>query len=91
MVQMTGHFVSVGYGNAVNVHQLAALIDYNGATARNTLRTAKDAKKWVDLTGGHKCRSLAVLEDGRVAALGLSADTILRRVSDSTTSDNDSQ
>lgn len=91
MVRSMARFIGVGYGNSINVNQVSALLNYNGATARNTLRAAKDAKRWIDLTGGHKCRSLVILDDGHVAALGLSSDTILRRISDGITSDNDFQ
>lgn len=78
---MGTYFVSVGYGNSVNVAQLTALMDYSGATSRNVLRAAKAAKCWIDLSSGHRCRCLAILADGRVAALGLSSDTVLRRIS----------
>lgn len=84
MDQIKPHFVCVGYGNAVNVTQMTALMDYSGATSRNTLHAAKAAKCWIDLSSGHRCRCLAILADGRVAALGLSSATILRRISGAT-------
>jgi regulator of extracellular matrix RemA (YlzA/DUF370 family) len=71
--------VRVGYGNYVPRERVTAVLSPVPAPVQRLVRHAKDEKLVIDMTAGRRTRSVAIMDDGTVALLGLTTRELGKR------------
>lgn len=77
-----GKFISVGYGNVVNIDKVVGIISPEAAPVKRLVQGAKDAGTALDATCGRKTKSVLALENGQVMLSALLPETIASRVNE---------
>ncbi len=72
--------VNIGFGNMVAAARVMAVVSADSAPARRTVQDAREEKRLIDGTAGHKASSVLVLENGMVALSALQAETVAARL-----------
>lgn len=75
-----GSFVSIGYGNIVNVERVVSIIDTDAAPIKRMIQSAKDNGMAVDATCGRKTKAVLVMDSGHVVLSALLPETIAKKV-----------
>ncbi len=73
-------FVSIGFGNLVNIDRVVAVINPDTLPSRRLINDARDAGKLLDATCGRKTRAIVVVDSGQVILCGLHTETIATRL-----------
>ncbi len=85
-------FVSVGFGNYINLSGVTAITRCESAPMKRLVQNAKDHSKAVDVTQGRKTKAVILMNDGSVVLSALLPETIVSRTrSSSDPSDRASQ
>ena len=72
--------VNIGYGNMLAADRVVAVVSAESAPARRTVQEAREEKRLIDGTAGHKGSCVLVLENGMIALSALQAETIAARL-----------
>lgn len=72
-------FISVGYGNVVNVEHVISIIGTDAAPIKRMIQNAKDNGMAVDATCGRKTKSALVMDSGHVILSSLLPETISKK------------
>ena len=72
-------FVSVGFGNYINLSGVTAITRCESAPMKRLVQNAKDHFKAVDVTQGRKTKSVILMNDGSVVLSALLPETIVSR------------
>lgn len=72
--------VNIGFGNMVASARVMAVVSADSAPARRTVQDAREEKRLIDGTAGHKAGSVLVLENGMIALSALQAETVAARL-----------
>ena len=72
--------VNIGYGNMVTAARVVAVVSADSAPARRMVQDAREEKRLIDGTAGHKGSSVLVLDNGFVALSPLQAETVSARL-----------
>ncbi|MBQ3784147.1 MAG: DUF370 domain-containing protein [Lachnospiraceae bacterium] len=75
-----GSFVSIGYGNIVNVERVVSIIGTDAAPIKRMIQSAKDNGMAVDATCGRKTKAVLVMDSGHVVLSALLPETIAKKV-----------
>ena len=70
----------IGFGNAVAMNRVVAVLSPNSAPIRRLMQQAKEKGSLIDTTYGRKTKSVIVLDSGHVLAAALQPETILSRL-----------
>lgn len=73
-------FISVGYGNIVNVNRIIAVAAANSAPAKRLINEAKENGRCVDVTQGRRTKAIIVMDSDHVVLSALHVSTILLRL-----------
>ncbi|MBR5059512.1 MAG: DUF370 domain-containing protein [Clostridia bacterium] len=73
-------FISVGYGNIVNVSRIIAVTSANSAPAKRTINEAKENGRCVDATQGRRTKAILVMDSDHVVLSALHVSTLLLRL-----------
>jgi regulator of extracellular matrix RemA (YlzA/DUF370 family) len=76
---MVTDLAPVGYGNFLVRKRVQAVFSLAAAPVQRLIRQAKDEGISLDLTNGRRTRSVAILDTGRVALLGLRPRELAKR------------
>lgn len=68
--------VNIGFGNAVNVEKIVAVVSPDAAPVKRTIQTARDSGLAIDATCGRKTRSVIICESGHVILSALQPETL---------------
>lgn len=68
--------VNIGFGNAVNVDKIVAVVSPDAAPIKRIVQTARDSGFAIDATCGRKTRSVIVCESGHVILSALQPETL---------------
>ena len=68
--------VNIGFGNAVNVDKIVAVVSPDAAPVKRVVQTARDSGFAIDATCGRKTRSVIVCESGHVILSALQPETL---------------
>jgi len=79
--------VNIGYGNMIAAARVLAVVSADSAPARRTIQDAREEKRLIDGTAGHKGACVLVLDNGFVALSPLQAETVAARL----TSENEGE
>ena len=72
--------LNIGYGNAVAAARVMAVVGADSAPARRTVQDAREEKRLIDGTAGHKAGAVVVLDNGMIALSALQAETVIARL-----------
>lgn len=71
--------LNIGFGNAVAVQRVVAIVNPDSAPIRRMIQDAKDRGILIDASCGRKTRAVIVTDSGHIVLSGLQADTISQR------------
>lgn len=68
-------FIDVGYGNLINANRIISVASFDSAPMKRLSQEAKEDGMAIDVTCGHKCRSVIITDSKHVilSALEVSA------------------
>lgn len=69
-------FIDVGYGNMVNVNRIVSVASFDSAPMKRLAQEAKELGVAIDVTCGHKCRSVIVTDSKHVILSALDSSTL---------------
>ena len=72
--------INMGFGNMVAADRVVAVVSADSAPARRTVQDAREEKRLIDGTAGHKAGCVLVLENGMIALSALQAETVAARL-----------
>ena len=71
--------VNIGFGNAVSMDRIIAIISPDSAPVKRMIQDAKDRGILIDAPYGRKTRTGVVTDSGHIILSGLQTDTITGR------------
>ena len=71
--------LNIGFGNAVSMDRIIAIISPDSAPVKRMIQDAKDRGILIDATYGRKTRTVVVTDSGHIILSGLQTDTITGR------------
>ena len=71
--------LNIGFGNAVSMERIIAIISPDSAPVKRMVQDAKDRGILIDATYGRKTRTVVVTDSGHIILSGLQTDTITGR------------
>lgn len=77
---MNNLLLQVGFGNAVQIGRIVAVINPGSAPARKLKDEARQEKKVIDVTEGRRTRSIIILDSGHLVLSSVQPDTIAQRL-----------
>lgn len=72
--------INIGYGNMVTAARVIAVVSADSAPARRTVQDAREGKRLIDGTAGHKASAVLVLDNGMIALSALQSETVAARL-----------
>lgn len=76
---MKNGLINIGFGNAVVVERVVAVISPASASGKRIREEAKDIRMLVDATHGRKTRSIIIMDSNHVILSGMQPETIINR------------
>lgn len=73
-------FVHVGYGGTIAVNRILAIASPDSAPIKRLVRTANKEGRIINLTYGHRAKTVIVLDSGHVVLAAFQPQIILRRI-----------
>ena len=71
---------NIGYGNMIAVSRVLAVVSADSAPARRMVQDAREDKRLIDGTAGHRAACVLVLDSGYVALSPLQPETVAARL-----------
>ena len=71
--------LNIGFGNAVAMERIIAIISPDSAPVKRMIQDAKERGILIDATYGRKTRAVVVTDSGQIILSGLQTDTITGR------------
>ncbi len=71
--------LNIGFGNAVSMDRIIAIISPDSAPVKRMIQDAKERGILIDATYGRKTRTVVVTDSGHIILSGLQTDTITGR------------
>lgn len=72
-------FINIGFGNAMNVDKIVAIIHPDSAPAKRMIQHAKEAERVIDATQGRRTKSVIVTEGNYIVLSALQPETLSGR------------
>ncbi len=72
--------INIGYGNMVTAARVIAVVSADSAPARRAVQDAREDKRLIDGTAGHKASAVLVLDNGMIALSALQSETVAARL-----------
>lgn len=77
---MDSRLVNVGFGNAVTVSRILAVVHPGSSPIRKLKDDARSEKKLVDVTEGRRTRAIIILDSGHLVLSSVQPETISQRL-----------
>ena len=84
-------FINVGFGNAVSSERIVVIASPDSSPVKRLVSEAKDAGRVIDVSCGHKTRSVIVTDSEHVVLSALSPDKITGRLNGGQDSKDDGE
>ena len=72
--------VNIGYGNMMAAERLVAIVSPEAAPIRRMIQDARDLRRVIDATCGHKTRAVIVTDSEHVILSPLLPETVAARI-----------
>lgn len=76
---MDGRLVNIGFGNAVKVSRILAVVNPGSSPIRKLKEEARKEKKLIDVTEGRRTRAIIILDTGHLILSSVQPETINQR------------
>lgn len=77
---MDSRLVNIGFGNAVKVNRILAVVNPGSSPIRKLKEDAKIEKKLIDVTEGRRTRAILILDSGHLILSSVQPETIHQRL-----------
>jgi len=77
---MDGRLINVGFGNAVKVYRILAVVNPGSSPIRKLKDEARREKKLIDVTEGRRTRAILLLDSGHLVLSSVQPETISQRL-----------
>lgn len=72
--------VNIGFGNAVNISKVLAVVNPDAAPIKRMVQSAKEEGRAIDATQGRKTKAVIFLQENRLLLSALQPETIVKRM-----------
>jgi len=86
---MDNRLINVGFGNAVKVNRILAVVNPGSAPIRKLKDEARREKKLIDVTEGRRTRAIILLDTGHLVLSSVQPETISQRFAQLDAEQND--
>lgn len=76
---MNNRLVNIGFGNAVKVSRILAVVNPGSSPIRKLKDEARKEKKIIDVTEGRRTRAIIILDTGHLILSSVQPETISQR------------
>jgi regulator of extracellular matrix RemA (YlzA/DUF370 family) len=77
---MDSRLINVGFGNAVKVNRILAVVNPGSSPIRKLKDEARREKKLIDVTEGRRTRAILLLDSGHLVLSSVQPETISQRL-----------
>ncbi len=77
---METRLINVGFGNAVKVNRILAVVNPGSSPIRKLKDEARRERKLIDVTEGRRTRAILVLDSGHLVLSSVQPETISQRL-----------
>ncbi len=77
---METRLINVGFGNAVKVNRILAVVNPGSSPIRKLKDEARREKKLIDVTEGRRTRAILLLDSGHLVLSSVQPETISQRL-----------
>ena len=77
---METRLINVGFGNAVKVNRILAVVNPGSSPIRKLKDEARREKKLIDVTEGRRTRAIILLDSGHLVLSSVQPETISQRL-----------
>jgi len=77
---MDNRLINVGFGNAVKVQRIVAVVNPGSSPIRKLKDEARREKKIIDVTEGRRTRAIIILDSGHLMLSSVQPETISQRL-----------
>jgi len=77
---MDNRLINVGFGNAVKVQRILAVVNPGSSPIRKLKDEARQEKKIIDVTEGRRTRAILILDSGHLVLSSVQPETISQRL-----------
>jgi extracellular matrix regulatory protein A len=77
---MNSRLVNIGFGNAVKVSRILAVVNPGSSPIRKLKEDARIEKKLIDVTEGRRTRAILILDSGHLILSSVQPETISQRL-----------
>ena len=77
---MESRLVNIGFGNAVKINRILAVVNPGSSPIRKLKEEARKEKKLIDVTEGRRTRAIIVLDTGHLMLSSVQPETITQRL-----------
>jgi regulator of extracellular matrix RemA (YlzA/DUF370 family) len=77
---MDTRLINIGFGNAVKVNRILAVVNPGSSPIRKLKDDARQQKKLIDVTEGRRTRAIIVLDSGHLLLSSVQPETISQRL-----------
>ena len=83
--------VHVGFGNMIVAERIVAIIQPSSSPVKRLKEEARDAGRLIDATKGRKTRAIIVTNSNHVLLSAIQPETIVNRISEGDSSDDEEE
>mgnify|MGYP001554153974 CR=1 FL=1 len=76
---MDGKLINIGFGNALKVSRILAVVNPGSSPIRKLKEEARKEKKLIDVTEGRRTRAIIILDTGHLVLSSVQPETISQR------------
>jgi regulator of extracellular matrix RemA (YlzA/DUF370 family) len=77
---MDSRLVNIGFGNAVKINRILAVVNPGSSPIRKLKEDARVEKKIIDVTEGRRTRAILILDSGHLVLSSVQPETINQRL-----------
>ncbi|MDY0391525.1 DUF370 domain-containing protein [Desulfobulbus oligotrophicus] len=77
---MDSRLVNIGFGNAVKVSRILAVVNPGSSPVRKLKEDAKSERKLIDVTEGRRTRAILILDSGHLVLSSVQPETLHHRL-----------
>ena len=88
---MASTLVHVGFGNMIVAERIVAIIQPSSSPVKRLKEEAREAGRLIDATKGRKTRAIIVTDSNHVLLSAIQPETIVNRISEGDSEDDDDE
>ncbi|MDA3901758.1 MAG: DUF370 domain-containing protein [Spirochaetes bacterium] len=77
---MKNQLINIGFGNAVALNRVVAIVSPVSASGKRIREEARDMRMLIDATHGRKTRSIVIMDSNHIVLSGMQPETLINRM-----------